>query len=290
MDAYHVSNPRASSSRAGPTPTTRQQFVEPYRRKNRRPFAEALVSKTVSGLSGYPAVERVLCAKIPARWKTHFRMRQSTHNHPTLVLVSTAASGVPLLELPLQELSTKSRLAIAMRILQILHTGQTRLGRTFAHADLHPGNIIVNTGKHVRVALQWQDSLLRSQKVWYDCPEVTIIDFDLSRVEDRTFKKLTIPDTFYQQMYHAMRKYKIINEVTLKMLFRCIQSYQNLANVLCRLSMSPGSFDTRNWYAIAQSLLYDHQSTRQNQLHMGRTVEECIRKNAKLMDQILSSD
>jgi hypothetical protein len=259
---------------------------ERYQTNNNRPLTEVLTSQCLSGTVGYPSVERVLCTYIPPSWKAHFKIT-NTISHPTLATVVSAAPGVCLNELPLHGVSEKDRFAIVFRILHIMECGFKKLGRSFRHTDLHPGNIIIDCNKRVRTVLKWQDDLLRHRKVTFEGPGVTIIDFDLSHVNIPVFNALTETTTLTagRRIVKTLRKsVKPVDMVTLKFFTKHVRSYQRLANVVYTLMKTPSNSDARNWYCIACTLLNKTAHDQGLQLRLGATVSDCVQQNAPFLE------
>ena len=235
-----------------------------------RPFREVATLCSLSHVDGFPCVFEYGAAKRPSvsAWGVPPALAPLG-----LFVVMSTAQGKALSDLDISKLSPASTVAIAWRLLGLLHSAKQALGGRFEHFDLHPDNIFVDT-EHcmapTRIALPGGGSEVVT------CPTVSLIDFDLASSADfdKAINAANIP--LKEHVFKRVSTTRV-PERTLQFLLKTVGAARSLQLVTHVASLV--NTDMRNWVAIVSALLIAGD-TSAIPLAPCDSVEECVLKNS----------
>lgn len=242
--------------------------------RNERPFREVLTLCIMSGTEGFPCLYGKGCAQLP-KWEL---LKEFDYKGKILFALMSLASGTPLMDLRPKDLSQEQVLGISLKLLMLLQEAHEKLGDNFQHFDLHPDNIFVNLKECAPL-----DIVIKQKKYVIQCPQVSLIDFDL--VQSEVFKgKSQFSQVPLKE--HVAKLKGLVPERTISwiMAWGGIQHLTNLILFLRRDETKKITPDIRNWLVIVFTL-FTAKGMDTNQIKYCENLTSCLLVNQNMFEK-----
>jgi hypothetical protein len=141
---------------------------------NEKPFRELYGQCVLGGYPGFTCTSCFGLAHWPEKW-VEGSNQWLPGQHPDFVMytMATVPKGKKLDEIRLNEMEPSFLMGLGLEIIACWQRAGKIMGDSFAHFNLSPKNIFVNTTTEARIPIVW------AKDITIKFPQVTIVDFEL---------------------------------------------------------------------------------------------------------------
>lgn len=249
-----------------------------------RPYREITTICALSGLANFSCFHEFGVTKLTVNGK----------DTTGLYVLMNMAKGRPLGSYEPSEINLHQSVGISIKLLAAIVYAQSRLGENFEHFDLHPDNIFIDL-----TVCTPQEVTIGDQVVVFDCPNLTIIDYDLVssshycgvyelELPEHKTKRLStcpVPErtlAFTQKWVGTTKMLSLLEMAKTELSLGIFEQFKKEGSV----SMNS---DIANWYVISNVLLNRFEKDKRNpdqghyQVNPCQNAKMCINTNAFLM-------
>lgn len=207
-----------------------------------RPFRDIYTSCVMSGTVGFPLMYTMGCTHID--------------NVRHIFMITERAHGKPLVDINPLTLSLQQMKAILLVLLHIMSVAKQKLGKSFMHNDLHPGNILIDINQKFPLSTLNINGVEIEGGDW---PLVTLIDFDMtvtSKFDNNIRHNLPRMSNVLFQWFQHIRPESAISIQDFLTKWAQGMSMNSTIGIVQRLaSKSRTNYDLANWNFYFASFL-----------------------------------